>query len=156
MAKCDRCMVEPDRQRLPRLGPVELDRRDALGFGGHVQLGLVDLHPSRSLHARDRATTHLEHGFRQEVDGLVEHDLRESLAVTQDEERDVGEPALPVKPSLQEHRLGRVRGELAGENAFHRRHLPSDIAWGCGRKAIRGATALRACNRLLRAPRCGP
>jgi hypothetical protein len=64
MAKRYCSRVEPCRQRFPRLGPVQLDRRRLCRLGEDADRGLEDLHSTRRLLVRDRDPLDLERALR--------------------------------------------------------------------------------------------
>jgi hypothetical protein len=108
MSKCNGRMVEPEGQRLLRLRPVQFERRRFDGRREHRHRRVVQF----ELRLGDDTPANFEHRLRQQLDRFLQHHLCETRAVAQHEKRHVGQPALPVQPTLKQNLFAGMRGEL--------------------------------------------
>ena len=104
-------VVEQRRELRVEHGAAELHRRCVCRLDEQGEPGLTELDAARSLFARGHRRLDLEHGFRQESrDGVdrgrvLDHDLRQSGAVAEEDEGQPRKAALVVEPAAQPHAL---------------------------------------------------
>jgi hypothetical protein len=114
MAERERGKVEVSRQLCRQGRAPELDRRRLRRRGDDRELRVVQLGSAGG--ARHHLAGDREHRLGQKlgdvvgVAGIGDDDLAEAAAVAQDQERDLAEAALAVKPARQAHLLPDVIG----------------------------------------------
>jgi hypothetical protein len=122
MPKRDRREVEKARQLQVERGAPQLGRWLLRRYGNQLYVWVVKLSATWCLLGLNYLAGDGEDGLREELGdfgrlgGVIDYDLAETCAVAEDQERDLAELALPVKPAHQRHPLADVVAELADQS----------------------------------------
>ena len=125
MAQRERGMVEDHRQLRLERRPEEVKRRRTCGRK-NLNGRLMNLDAPGRLRLRHGVALHHEHrlvverGELLDKGRVVDDDLRQTFAITQDQKADAAELAQAMQPAGQAHALADMAAEIGRPDTFHR------------------------------------